>query len=364
MQKTNLRKKARHIDNMVELYLGDCLDVLDKIPENSVDLYCSDPPYRVGILGQGWDQEQDFTPIWRKVLQVLKPGAFAYILCGARQDCLWRTIMELSLAGFKIDFSPFFWTYADGYPKGYNVGKALKKKGQADPRFEGAYAGCQPKPAVEVILVAMKPLAEKTFEAQAKANGHGITRMDDCRILYRNRSDYDACAKKQKSFHGAKTIGTMTKGNTTFLNGDIKVLPPKASQGGRFPANLLVSDGILDTDTRRNSPAHNYSRYFSLDAWAEYNLPFLIVPKPSKHERNLGLDGANPHPTMKPIDIMCYLITMGSRPGDKVLDCFSGSGTTGIAARKLGRRFIGIERDPVYFEAAKRRMDAWKTKTV
>ena len=247
MQKTNLRRKARRDDDMEELYLGDCLDVLDEIPANSIDLFCSDPPYRVGILGQGWDQKaQDFTPIWRKVLRVLKPGAFAYILSSPRQDCWWRTVGELSLAGFKIDFSPFFWTYATGYPKAHNMGKALKKKSQADPRFEGAYAGCQPKPAVEVILVAMKPLTEKTYEAQAKANGHGVTWLDDCRIPYGAQSDFDACDKKQKSFHGAKTIGTMTKGNTTFLNGPIKVLAPKASQGGRFPANLLVSDDILD----------------------------------------------------------------------------------------------------------------------
>ena len=113
-------------------------------------------------------------------------------------------------------------------------------------------------------------------------------------------------------------------------------------------------------NAHHSSPAYNYSRYFSLDAWAERNLPFLIVPKPSKREKALGLAGAKPHHTTKPIDIMCYLITMGSRPGDKVLDSFSGSGTTGIAARKLGRRFIGIELVPKYFRAARKRMDAWK----
>ena len=87
---------------------------------------------------------------------------------------MWRTIMELSLAGFKIDFSPFFWTYATGYPKAHNIGKALKKKGQTESQFAGAYAGCQPKPAVEVILVAMKPLTEKTYEAQRKPMVMGL----------------------------------------------------------------------------------------------------------------------------------------------------------------------------------------------
>ena len=239
MQKTNLRKSRRG-EEMEGLYLGDCIDVLDWIPANSVDLFCSDPPYRVGILGQGWDhKDRDLAPIWRKVLRVLKPGAFAYILCGARQDLHVENDHGAVPPGFKIDFSPFFWTYATGYPKAHNIGKALKKKGQADPQFAGAYAGCQPKPAVEVILVAMKPLTEKTYEAQAKANGHGVTWMDDCRIPYSGQSDFAACDKKQKSFHGAKTIGTMTKGNSTFLNGPIKVLAPKASTGRPFPCELV-----------------------------------------------------------------------------------------------------------------------------
>jgi site-specific DNA-methyltransferase (adenine-specific) len=302
-----------------------------------------------------------------------------------RQDSFPKRIEELTEAGFKTAFYPFYWTYANGFPKAHSVAKALdKKEGRerkvvcrnpnsrenctkdntifrsgtvgktdyitvGDSPLEGSYAGSQPKPAVEVIVVAMKPLNERTYEAQAKANGHGITWMDDCRI------PYDAEAP--------------------------------ASQRGRFPATLLVSDNILDNGrkpgqghwpktkstgfgkygggkseyhgTGPKSTAENYSSYFSLDAWAERNLPFLIVPKPSKREKKLGLDGANPHCTIKPIQLMSYLITMGSRPGDVVLDCFLGSGTTGIAARRLGRRFIGIEIDPGYFQAAKKRMDAW-----
>jgi DNA modification methylase len=366
--------EARHEDDMEELYCGDCLDVLDRIPANSVDLFNPDPPYGLGSMGKRWDvfrqnrrtasqtvdmgsgmrkntlsenrEYQEWVTSWAtKVLRVLKPGALAFICMSPRQDLLYRMIVGLEDAGFDVSFSSLYWTYASGYPKGRNL-------------RDGSYAGFQPKPAVEVIVVAMKPLDKKTYKEQAKSNGHGITWMDDCRIPYEDQGDFDACDKKQRSFRGAKTIGTIIEGKTTFLKGPIKVLPPKASLRGRFPANLLVSDDILN-NADHNSPAYNFSRYFSLDAWAR-NLPFLIVPKPSKREKTLGLDGANPHCTVKPIDLMCYLITMGSRPGQTVLDCFGGSFTTGIAARLLGRRFIGVEINPVYFTAGKKRMEAWK----
>jgi site-specific DNA-methyltransferase (adenine-specific) len=214
-----------------------------------------------------------------------------------RQDVCYRTAAGLEDAGLDLSFSPIYWTYATGFPKAMKLG-------------DGSYSGMQLKPAVEVVSVAMKPLAEKTYKAQALSNGHGCTWLDDCRI------------------------------------------PFPDSQGSRFPANLLVSDAALGA----------YSRFFSLDAWAERTLPFLIVPKPSQREKNHGLEGANPHGTVKPIQLMSYLITMGSRPGDTVLDCFLGSGTTGIAAAQLDRRFIGIELDPQYFETAKKRIDAWKDK--
>jgi hypothetical protein len=120
------------------------------------------------------------------------------------------------------------------------------------------------------------------------------------------------------------------------------------NQKGRFPANLLVSDDVLDDGKEHGSPKQykkrhagfrsdyvggdeisptlqskeygdtgGFSRFFSLDAWSERNLPFLIVPKASKKEKNVGMDESrkdkNVHPTVKPIKLMTYLITMGSR---------------------------------------------------
>lgn len=136
----------------------------------------------------------------------------------------------------------------------------------------------------------------------------------------------------------------------------------------------------------------SFSRYFDLDQWAGKNLPkevqkvfpFLIVPKAAKSEKNKGLDnmpdvlggmrsetsgqhitrrdGGDPkftknhHPTVKPIKLMSYLITLGSRPGDVVLDPFLGSGTTALAAKLLNRDYIGIELEREYAEIAQARI--------
>ena len=161
---------------------------------------------------------------------------------------------------------------------------------------------------------------------------------------------------------------------------------------GRFPANMLVSDEVLD----------DYSRYFSLDEWFSKNLeslpepvqqtfPFMIVPKASKSEKNEGLDNfdtkqvtgggggvgdyiddvnsasgkfgsekapsRNIHPTVKPLTLMNYLVVLGSRKGDVVLEPFAGSGTTALACVSQERDYIAIEREEEYYEIAKARLD-------
>jgi DNA modification methylase len=148
---------------------------------------------------------------------------------------------------------------------------------------------------------------------------------------------------------------------------------------GRFPANLLASDDVLGDSC-------GYSRFFSLDTWAERNLPFLIAPKASKREKDAGIEGGikeidtrtptangsmaekglqpgkNIHPTVKPLKLMAYLITMGCREGNIVLDPFCGSGTTCIAAMMLKRDFIGIEISTQYHEIALKRLEHFRRK--
>lgn len=86
------------------------------------------------------------------------------------------------------------------------------------------------------------------------------------------------------------------------------------------------------------------SRYFPQ---FEHEAPFLYCAKPSNAEKRAGLTDDDPrHPTVKPVDLMRWLIRLVTQPGDVVLDPFCGSATTGVAALLEGRRFIGIERAP------------------
>lgn len=268
-------------------------------------------------------------------------------------------------------------------------------------KLDGSYAGFQPKPALEVILVCMKPRSEKSYTEQAMSNGKGITWFDDCRIPFQNEDDLNS--------------GMQIRNNNKFDNVSIfnektnKKIALTASPKGRFPANLLVSDNALNDGKNHNSgdiePYHkisntlsnshiygnytgkqsritygdsgSFSRYFDLDKWAQ----FIITPKPSKSEKNKGLDNftehkvsdgrttenntafqrgktqrQNTHPTVKPVLLFKYLITMGSREGDLILDPFMGSGTTAIACEQIARDWIGIEKEPEYVEIFKARL--------
>lgn len=85
---------------------------------------------------------------------------------------------------------------------------------------------------------------------------------------------------------------------------------------------------------------------------------FFYCAKPSKRERNAGLEGlVNAHPTVKSLKLMQYLITMITPPGGTIIDPFMGSGSTGVAAKKAGFGFIGIERETDYLEIAQKRID-------
>jgi len=255
----------------------------------------------------------------------------------------------------------------------------------------------------------MKPLSEKTFVDQALKNRKGITWLDDCRIGVEGGT---------KRSHQADFPNEAIKGQVHatrgFRTGHKIVEIPQ----GRFPANLIVSDDVLNDGRISKSTggsgersmgalgdrvygkydkAHgehagglgdsgSFSRYFDLDKWAQKTFPFLIVPKASKSEKNRGCEDLVPspkclidkmgdekctmktgsgnirnvyyknnHPTVKPLKLMSYLITLGSREGDTVLDPFLGSGTTALACKMLNKKCIGIEIDEKYCEIAANR---------
>ena len=88
----------------------------------------------------------------------------------------------------------------------------------------------------------------------------------------------------------------------------------------------------------------------------EYD-PDLKYPENIQEFNNRAKGARGLHPTQKPIELMEYLVRSHTKEGDLILDFTMGSGTTGVAAIKLGRRFIGIEKDERYYEIAKERLE-------
>lgn len=440
---------------------ADSLEYLKTLPEESVDCVVSDPPYQLcsivkrfgkensapaqfgidgsnsrlsrGFMGKEWDTLPT-VELLKEILKVMKSGSFSFWLMTPRQDSHLEFLLRLRESGYVLGFSPLFWSYASGFPKSQNISNTIAKRegakregasranavcyGKFNPKFreliltdkakefEGSFGGFQPKPAVEVIVVAMKPLREKTYVGQALENGKGITWLGNCRIPF-EKADEPQAGERTKNFGDESDPISGGNGSGGFDS------DPK----GRFPANLLVSDNVLDNGNltiakkafmrggfgagintfgagiieseRGYDDSGQFSRYFSLDSWwnervkdlpkdIQKTFPFLIVPKASGTEKNYGLDFnaidnsdkyagkfpaskadkevSNKHPTVKPISLMSYLITLGSRKGDVILDPFLGSGTTAIAAHILGRKSIGIERELEYAKIAKARL--------
>ena len=414
---------------MNKIINGDSLKVLKKLEDESVDLVCTDPPYGYSFMNRDWDKAVPALEIWQECLRVLKPGGFCFVMSAPRSDVQSRMMVRLEDAGFNIGFTPIYWTYATGFPKATNIGKLADKKNYDEAKeLEGSYVGYQPKPAVEVVLVAMKPITEKTTLEQAMKNGKGITWLDDCRIPTDESLDGGAYAKNPTPREGKDMWTSDRKKETKCFErggaGEYK------QPDGRFAANLIVQDDVLNDGVKRSKGKHtdsgsgsggiwqestgkpagrtygdegSFSRFYDLDSWwkaqihklpesVQKTFPFMVVAKASKAEKNKGLEHLpkkksssmpgrrnaedmsnskidhdvtgrfvtekqNIHPTVKPIELMSYLITLGSRENDVVVDPFVGSGTTCIAAKMLDRKYIGIEKEKDYAIIAKTRVN-------
>lgn len=121
--------KAYYWDDLVMLHHGDCLEGMRGLPDASVDCVVTDPPYGLSFMGKDWDKAVPSVEVWKECLRLLKPGAFAFVMCIPRQDCLGRMIVNLQDAGFDTGFTSIYWAYASGFPKAQNIGKAMDKRG-------------------------------------------------------------------------------------------------------------------------------------------------------------------------------------------------------------------------------------------
>ena len=354
-----------------------------------------------GFMGKTWDSFVPGPSIWREVYRVLKPGGHALVFAGTRTQDLMTT--ALRLAGFEVR-DVIEWLYFSGFPKSMDVSKAFDKRAGkvgeviGEKRFgktsigqssgwnvnykaaEGKQVVTAPatelarkwdgwgtalKPAHEPIILARKPL-DGTVVDNVERWGTGAINIDACRIGM-SVDDRKAYIKKRRSFDGVKISALFDEKGERLTPKYSTEETIKRSEKGRFPANCVTTE-----------PDAFFSKYFNVT-------PPELCKKASKQDRNSDWRGepinleekttddgrkksvdnpflrgetkrVNSHPTVKPIDLMAWLIRLITPPGGIVLDPFAGSGSTCVAARREGFFFIGIERELEYVEIARKRV--------
>jgi site-specific DNA-methyltransferase (adenine-specific) len=226
-------------------------------------------------------------------------------------------------AGFEIR-DQMMWVYGSGFPKSMNLGHKIDE-------YQGW--GTALKPAHEPIVMGRKPISEKTVADNVLEWGTGAINIDGCRVEGKPRTSHKD-GNKVGNYQSEKKYGQIADG--AVCDG----------AEGRFPANI-----IFDEEAGKMLPDAGQGGYGEETTSSASR--FFYCPKTSKSDRSEG----NIHPTVKPTDLMAYLIRLVTPKGGVVLDPFMGSGSTGKAAVREGMDFIGIERETEYFEIAKSRIE-------
>jgi DNA modification methylase len=428
----------------IDLRLGDCLEVLKTIPDNSIDSVVTDPPYHLtsivkrfgkedsapaqfgtdgayaraskGFMGKEWDGGDIAfrTDVWSECLRVLKPGG--HLLAFSHSRTYHRMGVAIEDAGFEIR-DQIMWVYGSGFPKSHNIGKAIDKiegndrevvgekknkinlnaTKEGDKSFyENAWQnkdyidlavtkgnsewegwGTALKPAHEPIVMARKPLSEKSIAENVLKHGTGGINIDGSRIGFRDESDKESAKPGSLNATGEHSMFGLKSGN-------------ELNDSGRFPANIIFDEEagqLLDEQsgvkqynkgrqegnykgghrkeyvgTENNEIVNKVEGKFFNDKGGASR--FFYCPKAAKKDRGEGIELINNHPTVKPTDLMRYLINLITPPNGTILDPFMGSGSTGKAAVRCGVNFIGIEKEQEYMDISKARIEHEKNKPV
>ena len=203
-----------------QLHLGDCLEALRVMPDNSVDSIVTDPPYGLAFMGKRWDYDVPSVEIWAECLRVLKPGGHLLAFAGTRTQ--HRMAVRIEDAGFDIR-DMIAWVYGSGFPKSHNL----------KDDWEGW--GTALKPALEPITVARKPF-KGTIAANVQAHGTGGLNIDGCRV------GDEVVSTHSRGANGAfpKRPGE-TSAEESGRKQDQREGLDHSERNGRWPANLILS---------------------------------------------------------------------------------------------------------------------------
>lgn len=377
---------------------GDMRELLAEWPEDYFHAVVTDPPYGLGSVDAGkmlaawvedaifestgggfmnkaWDAVIPGPEYWRLVLRAAKPGA--YIAAFSHPRTVHWLAVSLTLAGWEIR-DTIMWLNAAGMPKSVNVARLVdeycgykadsrgarftvagKTEGE---RFDGiagavgryisdgpgaAFQGRETAlaPGHEPIVLARKPL-EGTVAQTMLVHGTGALRVDACRLA-RGTGPKNVLVSEHEGLQQRARYFT-------------KVQKAERDAGLEGPCSACEGSGYARCKVARCPECRGTGEAFPRVGAGE-----LVGRKEGSAGIQQGRAGAgrtsgarNRHPTVKPIALMQWLVRLLAAPGQRVLDPFAGSGSTGCAAKREGCAFIGMELDPEHVRIARARVDA------
>ncbi|HVZ13424.1 MAG TPA: site-specific DNA-methyltransferase [Bauldia sp.] len=287
------------------LYLGDCIEVMAGLPDGFVDAVICDPPYGTmqGFNGIDWDVALAPAAVFEHCNRVLRMNGALVLF--SQEPYTSRLITE---AHGNLPFSYRMTWLKDSFAN---------------------HLGCKKAPVsyTEDVLVFFKkydttsahPLREWFYDEWIET---GLTWAQTRELLGNGMASHYFTKGIQFAFPTRENFN-------------------KLRSTGRFSRCYDELKAIDDAFKA------SVARTFNLPEGKKYKSNVLQYPK----------DRTGHHPTQKPVALMEDLVKTYTNPGDMVLDFTMGSGSTGVACANTGRRFIGIEREPNYFDIACRRIE-------
>ena len=326
---------------MPQLMQGDCLELMAKMPEHSIDLVLSDLPY--GMTSFSWDKCLALDTLWAQYRRLLKPCGLAVLFASQ---------------SFALDLASAARPY-------YKYSLTWVKKWPTNPQN----AKYQPLRRTEQILVFAMP-REGNHAYLPKTRGYmlqerektGLSNVALQELLGSQMTSHyftkggqfilptqDAYTKLQSTGFFTMPYEELRAQYEEERAAMPKVQPTYNPQGlkpcgrTRLKRRKVGHDGFGCRTVSQETKV--YTQEFT--GYPDDLLYFDVEPV-----------GGRVHPSQKPVDLLEWLIKTYSNEGETVLDNCMGSGSTGVACLKAGRRFVGMELDPRFFELAQSRIGA------
>ncbi len=297
-----------------KIVTGDALRLLNDLEDSSVDLILTDPPYFLDKLDNEWNQQKVSLRLKSQLVVKSLPAGMKFDREQGKRFYEWYSLISSQL--FRV-LKPggFFFSFSS--PRLYHrMASAVDDAGfEVRDMFLWLYTQNQMKAmGLEHFIDKLKVSSIEKCTLKEKLRGWKTPQVKSC---------FEPIVMAQKPTDGTY-LSNMQKHRVGLINTNVRI------GDGMFPSNVNITERIHEILDRA-----------------------FLLPKPSQEERG----AENIHETVKPLALCQYLIALTAFEEDAVvLDPFVGSGTTAVAAERLGKRFIGLDINKSYVEIARRRL--------